>query len=167
MPFYDPHMGPRSIDMAVYHLEQYIHRYPGQHACSSWNLCRARGGFNTAPRRFFVALMNVCKANGIPVWDDEVQTFGRTESMYCFERLGLAEYIDVLTLGKMSQACTCLMTADMNPKPGLLSGTFTASSSSFAVGRAVLETMRDGGYYGHDGRIAKLHRAFHDARSDW
>lgn len=161
MPFYDAQMGPRCIDMAVWHLEQYIHRYPGQHACFAMELVQGEGGFNTAPREFFVALMEVCKAHKIPVWDDEVQTFGRTESMFCFERLGLAEYVDVLTLGKMSQACACLLSAEMNPKPGLLSGTFTASSSAFAVGRAALETLRDGGYYGHDGRIAKLHAAFH------
>lgn len=162
MPFYDPHMGPRSIDLAVWHLEQVVQRYPGQHACFAMELVQGEGGFNTAPREFFVALMEVCKANGIPIWDDEVQTFGRTESMYCFERLQLADYIDVLTLGKMSQACACLMTADMNPKPGLLSGTFTAGSTAFAVGRAALETMRDGGYYGPDGRIAALHRAFRE-----
>jgi 4-aminobutyrate aminotransferase-like enzyme len=160
MPFYDPHVGTQSIQSAVKQLEHYIGRYPGQHACFVMELVQGEGGFNTAPREFFVALMEVCKANGIPVWDDEVQTFGRTESMYCFDRLALAEYVDVVTLGKMSQACALLMTAEMNPKPGLLSGTFTASSSAFAVGRAVLETLRDGGYYGHDGRIAQLHAGF-------
>lgn len=162
MPFYDAQMGPRSIDMAVYHLEQCIQRYPGQHACFVMELVQGEGGFNTAPREFFVALMEVCRANGVPVWDDEVQTFGRTESMFCFERLGLAEYVDVVTLGKLSQACACLMTPELNPKPGLLSGTFTAGSTAFSVGRAVLETLRDGGYYGDEGRIARLHRAFHE-----
>jgi 4-aminobutyrate aminotransferase-like enzyme len=160
MPFYDPLLGARSIEMAVWHLKQYIHRYPGQHACFVMELVQGEGGFNTAPREFFVALMETCKAAGIPVWDDEVQSFGRTESMFAFERLGLGEHVDVITLGKMSQACACLMTADMNPKPGLLSGTFTASTSAFQVGMEALRTMRDGGYYGPEGRNAKLHAAF-------
>jgi acetylornithine aminotransferase len=146
--------------MAVWHLKQYIHRYPGQHACFVMELVQGEGGFNTAPREFFVALMETCKAAGIPVWDDEVQSFGRTESMFAFERLGLGDYVDVVSLGKMSQACACLMTADMNPKPGLLSGTFTASTSAFQVGMEALRTMRDGGYYGPEGRNAKLHAAF-------
>lgn len=162
MPFYDPHVGTQSIQAAVKQLEQYIQRHPGMHAAFVMELVQGEGGFNTAPREFFVALMEVCKAHGIPVWDDEVQTFGRTESMFCFERLGLAEYVDVVTLGKMSQACAMLMTADMNPKPGLLSGTFTANTTAFSVGRATLETLRDGGYYGHDGRIARLHAAFRE-----
>jgi len=162
MPFYDPQLGARGIEMALWHLKQYIHRYPGQHACFVMELVQGEGGFNTAPREFFVALMETCKAAGIPVWDDEVQSFGRTESMFAFERLGLGEYIDVVTIGKMSQACACLFHADMNPKPGLLSGTFTASTSAFQVGLEALRTMRDGGYYGADGRNAKLHAAFRE-----
>lgn len=160
MPFYDQLMGPRSIEMAVWHLKQYIHRYPGQHACFVMELVQGEGGFNTAPREFFVALMETCKAAGIPVWDDEVQSFGRTTSMFAFEALGLGQYVDVVTVGKMTQACACLFAADMNPKPGLLSGTFTASTSALQVGLEALRTLHGGGYYGPDGRNARLHAEF-------
>ncbi|MBM4098378.1 MAG: aminotransferase class III-fold pyridoxal phosphate-dependent enzyme [Planctomycetes bacterium] len=160
MPFYDPLMGPRSIEMAVWHLKQYIHRYPGQHACFVMELVQGEGGFNTAPREFFVALMETCKAAGIPVWDDEVQSFGRTTSMFAFEALGLGQHVDVVTVGKMTQACACLFVADMNPKPGLLSGTFTASTSAFQVGLEALRTLHGGGYYGPEGRNARLHAEF-------
>ena len=160
MPFYDPLMGARSIDMAVWHLKQYIHRYPGQHACFVMELVQGEGGFNTAPREFFVALMETCRAANIPVWDDEVQSFGRTETMFAYESLGVGHLIDVVTVGKMTQACACLMAPEFNPKPGLLSGTFTASTSAFHVGLEALRTMRDGGYYGAEGRNARLHAAF-------
>ncbi|MBL9149305.1 MAG: aminotransferase class III-fold pyridoxal phosphate-dependent enzyme [Phycisphaerae bacterium] len=162
MPFYDPDLGQRSIDMAVWHLKQYIHRYPKQHSCFVMELTQGEGGFNVAPREFFLPLMQLCKENGIPVWDDEVQTFGRTTTMFAYEQLGLGEFIDVLTLGKMSQACAVLYTQDMNPKPGLLSGTFQASTSAFAVGNAALRKLRDGGYYGADGKIAKLQKAWRE-----
>ncbi|MBU3684735.1 MAG: aminotransferase class III-fold pyridoxal phosphate-dependent enzyme, partial [Phycisphaerales bacterium] len=160
MPFYDPQLGARSIEMAVWHLKQYLHRYPGQHACFVMELVQGEGGFNVAPREFFMALIETCKAAKVPVWDDEVQSFGRTERMFCFETLDLGQHVDVVTVGKMSQACACLFAADMNPKPGLLSGTFTASTSAFAVGLEALRTMRDGGYYGPEGRNARLHAAF-------
>ncbi|MGA1400297.1 MAG: aminotransferase class III-fold pyridoxal phosphate-dependent enzyme [Phycisphaerales bacterium] len=160
LPFYDATLGERSIEMTRWHLEQMILRYPKQHSCLIAELVQGEGGFNTAPREFFVALFELARKHGIPVWDDEVQTFGRTESMFAFESLGLGEFIDVVTLGKMSQACACLYTADMNPGPGLLSGTFSAATSAFRVGRRILERMRDGGYYGADGRIASLHAAF-------
>jgi 4-aminobutyrate aminotransferase-like enzyme len=82
--------------------------------------------------------------------------------MFCFERLNLGEYIDVVTVGKITQACACLYTADFNPKAGLLSGTFAASTSSFATGISILKRLQSGGYYGPNGRIAKLHAAYRE-----
>jgi 4-aminobutyrate aminotransferase-like enzyme len=174
MPFYDPNLGQRSIDMALWHLDKTIARYPGQHSCFIFELVQGEGGFNTAPREFFVALMERCRAAGIPVWDDEVQTFGRNTEMFMFDVLGLGEYIDVVALGKMSQACAVLFTEDFAPKPGLLSGTFIGSSTAFHVGRAALARLRAEGAYGPNGRIAALHAAFREhaaafiaAHPDW
>ncbi len=160
IPFYNPEMGERSIEMSLWHLKECIRRWPGQHACFAFELIQGEGGFNTAPREFHVALMSACREAGIPVWDDEVQTFGRTSSMFAYEAMDLGEYIDVVTIGKMSQACACLYTEAMNPKAGLLSGTFSASVTAFHTGLSALQRMRDGGYYGAEGRIAKLHAAF-------
>ncbi|MSR40519.1 MAG: aminotransferase class III-fold pyridoxal phosphate-dependent enzyme [Phycisphaerales bacterium] len=160
LPFYDADFGERSMDRAIWQLEQYIHRYPGQHCALVVELVQGEGGFNTAPRDFFVTLFERARAAGIPIWDDEIQTFGRTESMFCFEHLDLGEYIDVATVGKITQACACLYTADFNPKAGLLSGTFSASSSAFATGLAILKRLRSGGFYGANGRNAQLFDAF-------
>jgi len=182
MPFYD-HIaarrmsagdvsGPtRYIDMCVWHLEQYLRRYPGQHACFIFELVQGEGGFNTALPEYHKALMQVCKDHGVAVWSDEVQTFGRTERMYCFEALGLGEYVDVVSIGKMSQVCAALFTDEYNPNPGLLSGTFLGSTSALHVGKRVLERLRDDDYYsemdGHGkvvkpGRIHKHHQLFRD-----
>lgn len=165
MPFYDEgaakRMGQaRYIDMAVWHLRQYIERYPKQHAAFVFELIQGEGGFNTAPREFFVALMETCRDAGIAVWDDEIQSFGRTESMFAFERQNLGEYIDVFTVGKMTQACATLWREEYNPGPGLISGTFTNGPVAFSVGTHVLERLRDGGYYGPQGSIARHHAAF-------
>ncbi|MBX3355269.1 MAG: aminotransferase class III-fold pyridoxal phosphate-dependent enzyme [Phycisphaeraceae bacterium] len=162
MPFYDPDLGPRSTEIALWHLRQTLDRYPRQHSCFVMELIQGEGGFNVAPREFFVPLLDLCRERGIPIWFDEVQSFGRTTSMFAFQTLDLGSYADVVTIGKMSQACACLYTAEMNPKPGLLAGTFTAATSAFHVGLRVLQRLRDGGYYGPDGRIAKLHAAFRE-----
>ncbi len=171
MPFYDEAAARRMsagdqsgrsryIDMCVWHLEQYLARYPQQHACFVFELIQGEGGFRSAPREFHEALMRVCKDRGVAVWDDEVQTFGRTERMFCFDAHGLGDYIDVCTIGKMSQACAALYSADYNPKPGLLSGTFISSTVGLRVGRRVLERLRDGDYYGEGGSNARHHRIF-------
>jgi 4-aminobutyrate aminotransferase-like enzyme len=162
MPFYDPSLGQRSIDMAAWHLRQTIARYPKQHSCFVVEPVQGEGGFNTAPPEFFRTLMGICRDAGIPVWADEVQSFGRTERMFHFEALGVGDLVDVVTIGKMSQVCACLMTPEMNPKPGLLSGTFSSSVSAYHVGLRALEIMRDGGYYGPSGRNAMLHAAFRE-----
>lgn len=171
MPFYD-HVAARRmsagdvsgstryIDMVAWHLEEAITRYPKQHACFIFELVQGEGGFNTALPEFHKALMEICKAHGVAVWADEVQTFGRTEQMFCFEALGLGEYIDVCTVGKMSQVCATLYTPEYNPKAGLLSGTFIGSTMSLHVGTKILERLRDGGYYGRDGSIARHHNVF-------
>ncbi|MCI0364118.1 MAG: aminotransferase class III-fold pyridoxal phosphate-dependent enzyme, partial [Phycisphaerales bacterium] len=160
VPFYDPENSQRSTQEAVRYLQKYIDRYPGQHACFVMELVQGEGGFNVAPREFFETLMRICQENNIAIWIDEVQTFGRTSEMFHFQQLELGQYVDVVTIGKMSQACACLYSEDYNPKPGLLSGTFISGSVELQVGKRVLERLRDGDYYGADGRIAKLHQAF-------
>ncbi len=171
MPFYDPaaakRMGAgdvsgqtRYIDMCVSHLRQYVERYPGQHACFIFELIQGEGGFNTAPPEFFRELMTVCKSAGIAVWDDEVQTFGRTTSMFAFDALNLGDLVDIVCIGKMTQVCAVLYKAEYNPKPGLLSQTFLASNDALAAGQRVIEMLRDSDLYGPNGRIAKHHKAF-------
>jgi len=167
MPFYDEvaaaRIGPnRFIDMALMHLRQYVDRYPRQHACFIFELVQGEGGFNTSTRDYFKALMEFCKANDIAVWDDEIQTFGRTDRMFAYEHLDLGEYLDVLCVGKMTQVCATLFTEAYNPKPGLLSGTFMGVGGAFAVGNRVLERLRDGDFYGDDGVNARHHRAFRE-----
>lgn len=162
------------IDYAVARLQEYIDRYPRQHACFIFELVQGEGGFNVAKKEFFVALMDVCKANGIAVWDDEIQSFGRTEEMFAYDMYGLGEYVDVLCVGKMTQACATLFTEAYNPKPGLLSGTFTGTTSDFTIGNALIDELASGGYYGADGKFAAHHaefvrqtRAIADKHPDW
>lgn len=148
------------IDHSVWRLQQYIDRYPGMHACFIFELVQGEGGFNTAPKAFFTALMDVCRANNIAIWDDEIQTFGRSERMFAYEMYDLGEYVDVFCVGKMTQACATLYTEQYNPKPGLLSGTFTGNSSDFTVGNLLLDTLAEGDFYGPDGAFARQHAEF-------
>jgi 4-aminobutyrate aminotransferase-like enzyme len=171
MPFYDAAVAKRMsagdvsgqtrfIDMAVSHLRQYVERYPKQHACFIFELIQGEGGFNTAPREFFLELFKVCRDAKMAIWDDEIQSFGRTESMFAYETLNLGEYVDVFCVGKMTQACATLYTEEYNPGPGLLSGTFTSSTPAFNMGIRAIERLRDGGYYGEKGSNARHFAAF-------
>lgn len=170
MPFWDAaaaeRMGPGAqgkknfIDMCVRHLQQYIERFPGAHACFIFELMQGEGGFNVGDRDYFKALMDVCKSAKIAVWDDEIQTFGRGETMFTYEHFDLGDMVDVFCVGKMTQACMTAWTEAFNPKSGILSGTFTGEGVSFRVGKRVIERLRDGQYYGEQGQFARHHALF-------
>lgn len=173
MPFYDEaaarRMGAgdmsgqtRFIDMAVSHLREYVERYPKQHACFIFELVQGEGGFNTAPREFFLELFKVCREARIAIWDDEIQSFGRTTEMFAYEAMDLGDWVDVFCVGKMTQVCATLFTEEYNPGPGLLSGTFTSSTPAFAMGTRVLQRLADpaAGLYGAGGAFARHHAAF-------
>lgn len=166
MPFWNEtvaeHFGgaAKYIDYCVARLQQYIDRYPKQHACFIFELVQGEGGFNIAKRDYLKALMDVCRANGIAIWDDEIQAFGRTESMFAYEQYDLGEYVDVFCVGKMTQACATLWTERYNPKPGLLSGTFTGNTSDFTVGSLLLDELSSGDFYGPKGKFAQHHAEF-------
>jgi 4-aminobutyrate aminotransferase-like enzyme len=160
------------IDNALERMNEYVHRFPGAHACFIFELVQGEGGFQPGDRDYFKALMDFCRAHGIAIWDDEIQTFGRTRRMFAYEHFDLGEYVDVFCVGKMTQACATLWTEEFNPKTSLLSGTFTGEGVSFRVGQRVIERLRDGRYYdmlpgsggsgspGVEGLIAQHEKAF-------
>jgi 4-aminobutyrate aminotransferase-like enzyme len=148
------------IDAAAAQLTELLDRYPGQHAAFIFELVQGEGGFNVGNRDFFKALMDLCRQRKVAIWSDEIQTFGRLPKMFAFEHFNLGDYVDVATIGKMTQTCATLWTEAMNPKGGLLSGTFTGEGVSFRMGQRVIERLACGGYYGDHGLIAKHHAAF-------
>jgi 4-aminobutyrate aminotransferase-like enzyme len=169
MPFFDQAQADevglaKYIDRSVWRLNQLLDRYPNQHACFIFEMMQGEGGFNVGNRDHFKALMDVCKARRVAVWDDEIQTFGRSHRMFAYEHFDLGDYVDVFCVGKMTQACVTLFTEEYNPKPGLLSGTFTGEGPSFRVGRRILEKLRDGAgeFYGEGGSFARHHAAFRE-----
>ncbi len=161
LPFYDPKMGlERSIDMVVKHLEWEVSRHPTKYAGIMIEIVQGEGGIRAAPREWYLAVFAAAKKANLAIWADEVQTFGRLESLFAFNHFDLAEHIDVVTVGKLLQACMTLYTEELNPKPGLVAGTFTGSFVALRTGRRILEMLTKDGYYGPLGKIAKLSKHF-------
>jgi acetylornithine/N-succinyldiaminopimelate aminotransferase len=161
VPFFDAKDPAGSTERAVTKLKELIARYPGKHAAMSFELIQGEGGFYPGDRDFFLALIKVLKENNIAVLFDEVQSFSRTPSLYAFQHFGLDEYADIVWVGKASQICATLYTEDYKPKPGLLSQTFTSSTTAMAAGHAIVSSLLDDGYLGEEGRIKQLEKNFH------
>jgi acetylornithine/N-succinyldiaminopimelate aminotransferase len=123
-----------------------------------FELVQGEGGFHTAPREFFAALMERCQRAKIAVWVDEVQSFARTGELYAYRTLDLEEYVDVVTVGKILQGSAVLFSKTYNPEPGLVAGTYAGSTVGMAVGARIIERLETEGYLGPDGRVAVLGR---------
>ena len=160
VPFYDAERPDESVRDAVTTLKRHLDRYPGQHAAMCFELILGEGGFYPGARSFFCALMDVLKEHTIAIVVDEVQTFGRTTAPFTFQHFNLDEYVDVVTIGKLTQVCATLFSPAYRPSPGLVSQTFTGSTGSILAAHVVLNELLDGGYFGTNGKIVQLHERF-------
>lgn len=159
LPFYDADDHEGSIRRAVKVLKSRLERFPKSYAGMCMELIQGEGGYFPGNREFFVEIFKVLKENNIAVWIDEVQSFGRTTEPFAFQHFKLDEYVDLVTVGKMSQVCATFFTENYKPRPGLISQTFTSSTSAIHASLLTLDAMKDG-LFGEDGRIMKLHKKF-------
>jgi acetylornithine/N-succinyldiaminopimelate aminotransferase len=159
IPWFD-NKNPRSSEDVLRKFKEIVAANPKQIATFVFEPMLGEGGYRTAPREFFVPILEFCKEQHIAVWADEVQTFMRTGELFAFETLGLGQFIDLCTVAKTLQTGATLFTEEYNPKPGLIAGTFSGASASLAAGIASLEILTKEGYLGADGKIQKLHRSF-------
>lgn len=160
VPFFDIRHPEESTEHAVSILKNHLKRYPNDHALFCFELVQGEGGAYAGSTPFFTALMHILKEHRIAIFIDEVQTFGRTSRLFAFQHFGLENFVDVVTIGKLSQVCATLYTHAFNPKPGLLSQTFTASSAAIRIGHYIVKELLEGHFFGAEGRIAKIHERF-------
>jgi acetylornithine/N-succinyldiaminopimelate aminotransferase len=72
----------------------------------------------------------------------------------------LGEYIDVCTIAKTAQTGATFFTEEMNPQPGLISGTFSGGSAALHAGLEVMNILDNENYLGPNGKIEQLHKDF-------
>src|SRR5262249_7412948 len=152
IPFFDPKHPEESLQRSVKVLQEHLKRYPNQHALMCFEFVQGEAGFHTGSPAFFKALLNVLKEHEILVLADEVQTFGRTYELFAYQYFGLAEWIDIVSLGKMSQVCATLFRNHMKPKPGLLSQTFTGSTCALKASCWVVQHLLSDNFFGNGGK---------------
>lgn len=163
VPFFDEALPKESTEKAIATVKNHLHAHPGDYAAMCFELVLGEGGFYAGDKEFFRQLMTVLKNEGIPVLVDEVQTFLRTHEPFAFQHFGLTDLVDCVWVGKASQACATLFTQELNPKPNLLSQTYTASASAIRAGQFIIDTAISQGLFGESGKIARLHTQFVEA----
>jgi 4-aminobutyrate aminotransferase-like enzyme len=159
IPFLDT-KDPKSKDIALAEMKKMIDQNKGNISAFMFELVQGEGGFNVGTREYFVPLFELCKENNILIWADEVQTFARTGEMFAYEKLDLGNYLDFCTIAKTAQVGCTLFTAEMNPKPGLIAGTFAGATASLAAGTEIIKMLVNDNFLGPNGKIVKLHNEF-------
>lgn len=160
VPFYQVEHPEASTQLAVQALKKHLNRYPKQHAAMCFELVQGEGGFNIGSQSFFEAIMRVLKEHDIAIIVDEIQTFGRTPCLFAYQYFDLHQYVDIVTIGKLSQVCATLFKSEFKPKPGLLSQTFTSSTMALHASKYIVNALLHGNYLGPTGKIVKIHQAF-------
>lgn len=158
IPFYDKN-DPQSIDKTLRAMKEHIAQHEKNISCFSFEPMLGEGGYQAAPREFFIPLLELCKQHKIAIWADEVQTFSRTGELFAFETLEIGNYIDICTIAKTAQVGCTLYTEEFNPQPGLIAGTFSGSTPALSAGCEILDMLQEG-YLGREGRINDIHNRF-------
>lgn len=162
VPFFHHDDPEGSTQRALKVLRQHLVRYPKQHAVMCFELIQGEGGFNIGTTHFFSTLMNVLKEEEIPIFIDEIQTFGRTPQLFAFQYFKLENYVDVVSIGKLSQVCATLFRSNLKPMPGLLSQTFTSSAIALQTSYWIVQHLLSEHFYGPNGKLAQLHARFEE-----
>ncbi|MCP5465016.1 MAG: aminotransferase class III-fold pyridoxal phosphate-dependent enzyme, partial [Deltaproteobacteria bacterium] len=149
-----------STERALSTLKNLLAEHKDEYAAMSFELVLGEGGFYPGQKDFFISLMKELKKHKVAVLVDEVQSFARTTEPFAFQHFGLDEYVDIVWIGKASQACATLFRNDFKPKPGLLSQTYTASSSAIQASLVILEELMKKDYYGETGKISNIQNSF-------
>jgi 4-aminobutyrate aminotransferase-like enzyme len=160
VPFFDFKNPKTSIEKSCSALKKHLSLYPKQHALMMFELIQGEGGYFEGNRDFFLALIRILKKHQIAVFFDEIQTFGRTSEPFAFQYYALDKYVDVCTVGKLTQVAATLFKKEWNPAPGLLSQTFTGNTASLLAAKTILSKLSKENYFGSQGKIMCLHRHF-------
>ena len=107
-------------------------------------------------------MIDVLKVHQIAVFIDEIQTFGRTLQLFAYQYFHLEKEVDIVSIGKLSQVCATLFRTEFKPKSGLLSQTFTGSTTALQASYWILQHLLTDNFFGRAGKIAMLHARFQE-----
>lgn len=160
VPHYDYKDPANALKTTLLALDKLIEKNGNTYCALTIELIQGEAGFIYGTKEYYEGIFQWAKKHGIYIWIDEVQSFARTHQLFAFQMFGLDEYVDIVTVGKVLQACGTFYTEELNPKPGLIAGTFNGSVASLNAGKATVRYLTEGNFYGENGRIRELEEKF-------
>ncbi len=159
-PHYDQNNPDGALQNTLDALDKIWNENPDSFCAIMMEIIQGEGGFVFGTKEYYQGVFDWAKSKGIYIWIDEVQSFGRTHELFAFQTFGLQEYVDIVTIAKTLQVGGLLYTEELNPKPGLIAGTFNGSIPSIIAGSKVVKFLTEGNFYGQNGRIKQIEETF-------
>ena len=160
VPHYDYKDPENALAKTLSALDSLIEKNGNTYCALTIELIQGEAGFIFGTKEYYEGIFKWARSKGIYIWIDEVQSFARTHQLFAYQMFELDEYVDVLTVGKVLQACGTFYTEELNPKPGLIAGTFNGSVASMNAGKAIVRYLQEGNFYGPNGRIKEIEEKF-------
>ena len=149
-----------AAQITIHALEKLIEKNGNVYSALLIELIQGEAGFIFGDSQYYRQVLTWAKQHGIYIWIDEIQTFARTTELFAFQMFNLHDLVDVVTIGKALQICGTFYTHELNPKAGVLGGTFAASYSSLLVANHSLNFLLNNNIYGTKGLIQEIHNHF-------
>lgn len=166
VPHYNQKNPDESLAQTLAELEKITAQYPNEHCAIMLEIIQGEGGFVYGTKAYYDGICRWAKSKNLVVWIDEVQSFARTQQLFAFQMFGLEKYVDIVTVGKALQVCGVLFSTDLNPKPGLIAGTFNSSLSAVKAGGAILKYLTNGPFFGEKGLNSQIYKKFQSQLSE-
>lgn len=160
IPPSDPDHSPASRERSLAALDKHLRRHPGKYAALWLELVAGEGGYYPGSTEYFTKLIQRAKQDNVIIIFDEVQTFGRLSQPFAYQHFELDPFVDIVTIGKITQLCATLYGEALKPEGPLLSQTFTAASSSIAAALVVLDELEQTACFGTEGENMRRHAYF-------
>lgn len=160
IPHFDFKDPEKSAENSLTKLEELLKNNAEDYAALMIEVVQGEAGIVAGNSDYYVQLFELAKKHGLYIWIDEVQSFGRTHELFAFQHFDLDKYVDIVSVGKALQVCGVLFSEELNPKPGLVSGTFNGSLSAVLTGQKIVRYLTEGNFFGKDGRNASLEKSF-------
>ncbi len=160
VPHYDYKNPEKAVAKTLEALNQAWNAEPEAYAAIMIELIQGEAGFMYGTKEYYEAIFKWAKEKDLFIWVDEVQSFGRTRELFAFQMFELDQYVDVVTVGKVMQVCGAIYCEELNPKKGLIAGTFNGSLVAIDMAQKTLRYLQEGNFYGPNGRIRELENIF-------
>lgn len=156
IPFVSQSQSDQAVEEALNTLEDRLEK-ADRYGCLMGELIQGEGGFYPIHESYLDGIVRRLEQHDVPLLVDEVQSFGRTARPFAYQLYGIDDHVDVVTVGKLTQTCATLFRNKWNPDPGLISQTFTSSTTAIAASNHILTELTGGDYFGDNGKNSTIH----------